>query len=168
MALTGPWPDDDDTDLDYYDTPTGNIWRPDTQPRDETPVPGSAQPGAAPAIARQRAVNQEPTARTGPPMIIQQARRCPSCQQEFGSRRDLTRHQREAHSSARPHVLIRLARALRAVHQELELASECLLRIRQPPEADPLIWVRTPVGYRLAGYYLPPSRGGSPATVPDP
>ncbi len=53
MAPTDPWPDGgDDTDLDYYDTPAGNIWRPDTQPRDETPVPRSGQLGATPAITR--------------------------------------------------------------------------------------------------------------------
>jgi hypothetical protein len=30
MAPIDPWPGkDDDTDYDYYDTPSGNIWRPD-------------------------------------------------------------------------------------------------------------------------------------------
>jgi hypothetical protein len=33
MALTDPWSrEDDDTDYDYYDTPSGNIWRPGDQP----------------------------------------------------------------------------------------------------------------------------------------
>jgi hypothetical protein len=39
MALTDPRPGedddtgcDDDTDYDYYDTPSGNIWRPDAEP----------------------------------------------------------------------------------------------------------------------------------------
>jgi hypothetical protein len=39
MALTDPRPGegddtgcDDDTDYDYYDTPTGNIWRPGAEP----------------------------------------------------------------------------------------------------------------------------------------
>jgi hypothetical protein len=35
---------------------------------------------------------------------------------------------------------------------------ECLLRLSQPPEADPLTWIRTRSGYLLAGRYLP-SRG---------
>ena len=34
MALTDPWSgEDDDTDYDYYDTPSGNIWRPGAAPR---------------------------------------------------------------------------------------------------------------------------------------
>ena len=33
MAPAGPWPgQDEDTDCDYYDTPSGNIWRPDSAP----------------------------------------------------------------------------------------------------------------------------------------
>jgi len=52
-------------------------------------------------------------------------------------------------------LLIRVARALRAVHQELEIASECLLRPGPAPQADPLTWVRTHSGYCLAGRYLP-------------
>ncbi|MCW2908307.1 MAG: hypothetical protein JWL68_3096, partial [Actinomycetia bacterium] len=33
MALTDPWAgEDDDTDYDYYDTPSGNIWRPGAEP----------------------------------------------------------------------------------------------------------------------------------------
>jgi hypothetical protein len=35
---------------------------------------------------------------------------------------------------------------------------ECLLRLSQPPEADPLTWIRTRSGYHLAGRFLP-SRG---------
>jgi len=32
-ALAHPWAGaEDDTDLDYYDTPSGNIWREDAQP----------------------------------------------------------------------------------------------------------------------------------------
>jgi hypothetical protein len=29
MAITDPWYGDDDTDCDYYDIPSGNIWYPD-------------------------------------------------------------------------------------------------------------------------------------------
>lgn len=29
LALTDPWPEGDDTGPGYYDTPAGNIWRPD-------------------------------------------------------------------------------------------------------------------------------------------
>jgi hypothetical protein len=33
MALTDPWPaEDDDTGYDYYDTPYGNICRPGDEP----------------------------------------------------------------------------------------------------------------------------------------
>ena len=33
MALTDPWSgEDDDTDYGYYDTPSGNIWRPGAGP----------------------------------------------------------------------------------------------------------------------------------------
>jgi hypothetical protein len=33
MPLTDPWSgEDDNTDYDYYDTPSGNIWRPGDQP----------------------------------------------------------------------------------------------------------------------------------------
>jgi uncharacterized C2H2 Zn-finger protein len=92
-------------------------------------------------------------------MIAQQARRCPSCQQRFASRRDLTRHQRETHPSARPPTLIRLARALRALHQEQIYAMECLMRLTPAPEADPLTWIRTRSGYSLAGRYLPTPPG---------
>ena len=32
-AVADPWAgSEDDTDLDYYDTPSGNIWRLDAQP----------------------------------------------------------------------------------------------------------------------------------------
>ena len=65
------------------------------------------------------------------------------------------RHQREVHPPPRQALLIRAARALRAVHQELEIASECLLRPGPAPHSDPLAWVRTRTGYCLAGRYLP-------------
>ena len=98
-------------------------------------------------------------------MITQQARRCPRCQQELASRRDLARHQRETHPSARPPALVRLARALRAMHEEQVYAMECLLRLTPAPEADPLTWIRTRTGYSLAGRYLPtpPARAAAPA-----
>lgn len=64
-------------------------------------------------------------------------------------------HQRQVHPQAAPPLLIRVARALRAVHQELEIASECMLRPGPAPQADPLAWVRTCSGYCLAGRYLP-------------
>jgi hypothetical protein len=47
-ALTDPWSGedddtgcDDDTDYDYYDTPSGNIWRPGAEPRQ----PSGGEPG---------------------------------------------------------------------------------------------------------------------------
>ena len=92
-------------------------------------------------------------------MITQQARRCPSCPQQFASGHNLTRHQRQTHPSARPPALIRLARALRALHQEQVYAMECLMRLTPAPEADLLTWIRTRTGYSLAGRYLPTPPG---------
>jgi len=70
---------------------------------------------------------------------------------------------------ARLPALIRLARALRTMHHEQVYAMECLLRLSQPPEADPLTWIRTRSGYHLAGRYLPARGPGRPAatTAPD-
>ena len=31
MALAAPWAAGDNTDLGHYDTPAGNIWRPDKE-----------------------------------------------------------------------------------------------------------------------------------------
>ena len=43
MALTDPWSgEDDDTGYDYYDTPSGNIWRPGAEPGQ----PCGAEPGS--------------------------------------------------------------------------------------------------------------------------
>lgn len=65
------------------------------------------------------------------------------------------RHQRRVHSHAPLTLLIRVVRALQAVHQELEIASECLLRPGPAPQADVLAWIRTRSGYCLGGRYLP-------------
>ena len=65
------------------------------------------------------------------------------------------RQRGQVRPQAPPPLLIRVARALRAVHQELEIASECLLRPGPAPQADPLAWVRTRSGYCLAGRWLP-------------
>jgi hypothetical protein len=164
MALKDPWPGgDDDTDLDYYDTAQGNIWCPDAPPQSETWAPEAGgqvahQPPSAPMRSE-----PEPNARTGRPMITQQAHQCPNCQQRFTSRREVATHRRETHPPTRPPALIRFAHALRAVHQELEIASECLLRPIPPPQADPLAWIQTRGGYCLAGRYLPtpPGQTGS-------
>ncbi len=45
------------------------------------------------------------------------------------------------------------------MHQEQVYAMDCLLRLTPPPEADPLTWIRTRAGYRLAGRYLPAPSG---------
>jgi hypothetical protein len=37
MALTDPWSGEDDTDCDYYDTPSGNLWCPDDEPGQQAP-----------------------------------------------------------------------------------------------------------------------------------
>ena len=92
-------------------------------------------------------------------MITRNPRPCSSCQLAFATRSELTRHRREVHPPARPPGLIRLARALRAMHQKQVYAMECLLRLSPPPEADPLTWIRTRTGYSLAGRYLPAQPG---------
>ena len=76
----------------------------------------------------------------------------------------ITQEIRTAHVPA----LIRLARALRAMHREQVYAMECLLRSSQPPEADPLTWIRTRSGYCLAGRYLPSRSPGTPAATAAP
>ena len=70
--------------------------------------------------------------------------------------------------TARVPALIRLARALRAMHHEQVYAMECLLRLSQPPQADPLTWIRTRGGYHLAGRYLPSRGPGTPAATAAP
>jgi hypothetical protein len=92
-------------------------------------------------------------------MITPESRPCPGCQLQFATSSELTRHRREIHPLARPHALIPFAHALRAMHQEQVYAMECLLRVSQRPEADPLTWIRTRSGYHLAGQYLPRSSG---------
>ncbi len=88
-------------------------------------------------------------------MITRQTRSCPSCQSRFTSRRELATHRREAHRPTRLPGLIRLGRALRAMHQSQVYAMECLLRLSQPPEPDTMTWVQTHAGYSLAGRCLP-------------
>ena len=88
-------------------------------------------------------------------MITRPGRRCQDCQLQQGSRRQLRRHQREAHRPARPPAPTRLAHALRAMHREQIYAMECLMWLLQPAEAVPLTWVRTPCGHQLVGWYLP-------------
>jgi len=39
MALVDIWSDGDDTDCDYYDTPSGNIWCPGDEPSQPPPAP---------------------------------------------------------------------------------------------------------------------------------
>jgi hypothetical protein len=85
-----------------------------------------------------------------------------------GQNRTMTMTTRQARPARLP-ALIRLARALRAMHHDQVYATECLLRLSQPPEADPLTWIRTRSGYHLAGRYLPFRSPGRPAatTAPD-
>jgi hypothetical protein len=53
MALTEPWPgEDDDTGYDYHDTPSGNIWRPGAEPRAATRRQTRAAAGERPAGRR--------------------------------------------------------------------------------------------------------------------
>jgi hypothetical protein len=88
-------------------------------------------------------------------MITENAHRCAGCQPGFDSRQELRMHRRKAHRPTPPPLLIRLAHALRAMHQEQVYAMECLLRLSRPPQADSLTWIRTRHGYCLTGWYLP-------------
>lgn len=70
MALTDPWSGEDDTDCDYYDTPSGNIWCPDDEPGQQAP---GYEPGARVAYASSATTTRpEPdlTARTGTAAVI--------------------------------------------------------------------------------------------------
>ena len=72
MALTDPWSgEDDDTDYDYYDTPSGNIWRPGAGPGQ----PPAANPGgraAGPLPGREAAAGVRPggSRRLSPSLIV--------------------------------------------------------------------------------------------------
>ena len=49
MTLTDPWSgEDDDTGYNYYDTPSGNIWRPGAEPGQ----PPGTNPGGRAAGSR--------------------------------------------------------------------------------------------------------------------
>ena len=59
MALTDPWSGKDDTGYGYYDTPSGNIWR----PRPEPGQPPATNPGgraAGPLPSREAAADVRP------------------------------------------------------------------------------------------------------------
>jgi hypothetical protein len=74
----------------------------------------------------------------------------------------MTMHHGEDQPPTRPSLLIRLARALRAMHQEQVYAMECLLRLTPAPQADPLTWIWTRGGRRTAArrtWRRPPSPG---------
>ena len=45
MALTDPWSGAYDTDCDYYETPSGNIWCPTMSPRNQAPGQNQAPQG---------------------------------------------------------------------------------------------------------------------------
>jgi hypothetical protein len=50
MTLTDLWSGNDDTDCDYYDTPSGNIWCPDGgEPTQQAPGQEPSLQPAAPA-----------------------------------------------------------------------------------------------------------------------
>jgi hypothetical protein len=123
---------------------------------------GCRDDGASPAASLVADSLQKWTAM----MITHHTWRCQGCRLRFACRRELRRHRREAHWPIRPPAIVRLARALRAVHREQVYAMECLLRPSQLPTADPLTWVTTPSGYQLVGCYLlagikdPRERGG--------
>jgi hypothetical protein len=52
MALTDPWSGKDDTHYGYYDTPSGNIWRPGPEPGQ----PPTTNPGGRRATGRTAAL----------------------------------------------------------------------------------------------------------------
>jgi hypothetical protein len=45
MALTDPWSGEDDTGYDYYDAPSGNIWRPGAEPGQSPAANPGGRPG---------------------------------------------------------------------------------------------------------------------------
>ncbi len=93
MAPTDPWPDGgDDTNLDYHDTPVGNIWRPDNQPRDETRCRCSAAASPAP--------NGRAPTRTKGASAASAARR--TCSRRCSMRPPLARPARSSANSPRP------------------------------------------------------------------
>jgi hypothetical protein len=52
MALTDPWSgEDDDTGYDYYDTPSGNIWRPAGPGQPSGDEPGRPRHAAGDAVS---------------------------------------------------------------------------------------------------------------------
>jgi hypothetical protein len=63
MPLTDPWSGEDDTDYDYYDTPSGNIWRPGADPGQ----PAGDQP-ERPARSPGRSSSPSPCAAPGGPV----------------------------------------------------------------------------------------------------
>jgi hypothetical protein len=53
MALTDPWSgEDDDTDCDYYDTPSGNILAPRRRAPGSPPATNPGPPARSPAAKR--------------------------------------------------------------------------------------------------------------------
>jgi hypothetical protein len=66
MALTDPWSgEDEDTGYDYYDTPSGNIWRPGDEPGQPSgDEPGRPGRGACLSFPDRPHVASPPRART--------------------------------------------------------------------------------------------------------
>jgi hypothetical protein len=72
MALTDPWfGEDDGTDYDYYDTPSGNIWRPGPKPG-QPPAANPGRPAAGPLPGREAAAGVRPAGprRLSPSLIF--------------------------------------------------------------------------------------------------
>jgi hypothetical protein len=71
-ALTDPWSgEDDDTGYDYYDTPSGNIWRPGAEPG-QPPAPSPGGRAAGPLPGREAAAGVRPAGprRLSPSLIV--------------------------------------------------------------------------------------------------
>jgi len=72
MALTDPWSgEDDDTGYDYYDTPSGNIWRPGAEPgQPPATSPGGRAAGRLPGREAAAGVRSAGSRRFSPSLIV--------------------------------------------------------------------------------------------------
>jgi hypothetical membrane protein len=71
MALTDPWSGEDDTDYDYYDTPSGNIWRPGPEPGQPPATnPGGRAAGPFPGRGAAAGVRPAGSRRLSPSLIV--------------------------------------------------------------------------------------------------
>jgi hypothetical protein len=80
MPLTDPWSGEDDTDYGYYDTPSGTIWRPGTDPG-QPPATNPGGRAAGPLPGREAAAGVRPAGprRLSPSLIVRTWHPRPGC-----------------------------------------------------------------------------------------